>query len=108
MPFIIAGVTALGAGFLIQDRYLLPLLAVFLLISIVGTALSVRRHCQKAPVIFSIVGAVVTFGGIFLRPVVAYLGIAVLLLASILDYRARRTASCELPKARLASSTSRN
>ncbi len=108
LPFIIAGVTALGAGFLIQDRYLLPLLAIFLLISIAGTALSVRRHHRKTPVIFSVVGAVVTFGGLFLNAAVAYLGIAALLLASILDYRARRSVSCEVPKARLASSTSRD
>lgn len=98
LPFVIAGVTALGAGFLIQDRYLLPLLAVFLVISIAGTALSVRRHHRKTPVIFSIVGAVVTFGGLFLNPAVAYVGIAVLLLASILDYRAKKAASCEVPR----------
>ncbi len=104
LPFIIAGVTALGAGFLIQDRYLLPLLAVFLLISIGGTALSVKRHGQKAPVIVSIAGAGLTFGGLFLHPAVAYLGIAVLLLASILDLRARRSSVCEVPKSAIGAS----
>lgn len=44
ISFVIAGVTAIGAGVLIRDRYLLPLLAVFLLFSVIGTALSRRKH----------------------------------------------------------------
>ena|SRR5712691_13445069 len=90
LPFIIAGVTTLGAGFLIQDRYLLPLLTVFLLISIVGTALSLRKHSRKSPLIVSVAGAALAFGGILLRPAIAYLGVALLLLASVLDLWAVR------------------
>jgi mercuric ion transport protein len=85
VPFLIAGLTAIGAGFLIRDRYLLPILGLFLLVSVVGTALSMRRHGRKAPLIVSVVGAAVTFGAILLRPPVAYAGIALVLLASILD-----------------------
>ncbi len=90
LPFVIAGVTALGAGFLIQDRYLLPLLAVFLLISVAGTVHSLRKHGRKTPLIVSIAGAALTFAGIFLRPTIAYVGVALLLLASVLDLRAVR------------------
>ena len=90
LPFLIAGLTAIGAGFLIRDRYLLPILGGFLLISVVGTALSARRHRRKAPLIVSILGAAVTFGAILLRPPVAYGGIAILLLASVLDLLAAR------------------
>jgi len=85
VSFLISGLTAIGAGFLIRDRYLLPILAAFLAISIVGTALSMRKHGRKTPLVLSVAGAVVTFSGIFLRPPVAYAGIALLLLASILD-----------------------
>jgi mercuric ion transport protein len=92
VSFLISGLTAIGAGFLIRDRYLLPILAVFLLASIIGTALSTRRHGRKTPLAVSIAGAVVTFGGIFLQPVVAYTGIALLLLASVLDLLAARPA----------------
>jgi mercuric ion transport protein len=93
VSFLISGLTAIGAGFLIRDRYLLPILAVFLLVSIAGTALSMRRHGRKTPLIVSIAGAAVTFGGIFLWPPVAYVGIALLLLASILDLLAARPSS---------------
>jgi len=90
VSFLISGLTAIGAGFLIRDRYLLPILALFLLASIVGTALSMRRHGRKAALVVSIAGAAVTFGGIFLWPPIAYVGIALLLLASILDLLAAR------------------
>jgi mercuric ion transport protein len=93
VSFLISGLTAIGAGFLIRDRYLLPLLAVFLIASVVGTALSMRRHGRKTPLAVSKAGAVVTFGGIFLQPVVAYAGIALLLLASVLDLLAARPAA---------------
>jgi len=93
VSFVISGLTAIGAGFLIRDRYLLPILAAFLVVSIVGTALSMRRHGRKTPLIVSIAGAAVTFGGIFLWPPVAYVGIALLLLASILDLLAARPKS---------------
>jgi mercuric ion transport protein len=93
VSFLISGLTAIGAGFLIRDRYLLPILALFLLASIVGTALSMRRHGRKTPLVVSIAGAAVTFGGIFLSAPVAYAGIALLLLASILDLLAARQGS---------------
>jgi hypothetical protein len=90
---LIAGLTAIGAGFLIRDRYLLPILAAFLVLSIVGTALSMRKHGRKTPLVVSIAGAAVTLGGIFLRSPVAYVGVATLLLASILDLLAARPRS---------------
>ncbi len=93
ISFVVAGVTAIGAGFLIRDRYLLPILAIFLLLSVIGTAMSRRKHGRNAPLVVSISGAVVTFGGILLRPPIAYAGIALLLLASILDLLAARPRS---------------
>lgn len=92
ISFVVAGVTAIGAGVLIRDRYLLPILAVFLLLSVVGTAMSRRKHGRKAPLVISVSGAIVTLGGVLLRPAIAYLGIALLLLASILDLLAVRPA----------------
>lgn len=93
ISFLISGVTAIGAGFLIRDRYLLPILALFLLVSIVGTVLSMRRHRRKTPLVVSIAGAVVTFSGILLWPPAAYAGIGLLLVASILDLLAARPES---------------
>ena len=92
ISFVIAGVTAIGAGFLIRDRYLLPILGIFLLLSVIGTAVSRRKHRRNAPLVISVSGAIVTFGGVLLRPAIAYVGIALLLLASILDLLAARPA----------------
>jgi mercuric ion transport protein len=91
VSFLVSALTTIGAGFLIRDRYLLPILALFLLASIIGPALSVRKHGRKTPLVVSISGAVITFGGILLWPPVAYAGIALLLLASILDLLAARS-----------------
>jgi mercuric ion transport protein len=93
VSFLISGLTAIGAGFLIRDRYLLPILAVFLLVSIAGTALSRRRHGRKMPLVISVTGAIVSFGGILLCSAVAYAGIALLLLAAVLDLLAARPRS---------------
>lgn len=90
IPFVIATITAVGAGFLIQDKYLLPLLALFLLVSVVGTTLSMRRHRQKSPLGFAVAGSLLTLGGALWLPAAAYVGIALLLLAALLDYRAGR------------------
>jgi hypothetical protein len=68
----------------------LPLLGAFLAISVAGTALSLRKHSRKAPLIVSLAGAALTFGGIFLQPTIAYVGVATLLLASVLDLWAVR------------------
>ncbi|MCA1580338.1 MAG: MerC family mercury resistance protein [Acidobacteria bacterium] len=93
--FVVAGVTAIGAGFLIRDRYLLPIFTVFLLLSVIGTALSRRKHGRKGPLVISVSGAIVTFGGVLLRPAIAYVGIALPLLASVLDLLAARSAPRE-------------
>jgi mercuric ion transport protein len=85
IPFVVGAVTAVGAGFLIRVRYLLPLLAFFLLVSITGSVLSRRRHGGNTPLLLSIAGAVLTFGGLMLKPALAYFGIGLLLLGSVLD-----------------------
>lgn len=46
LPGIVAFFSAIGVGFLINDAYLIPLLAVFLVVGAVGLFRSFRRHAK--------------------------------------------------------------
>jgi hypothetical protein len=56
-PALVGLLSALGAGFLINDRYLEPLLAGTLLLTLVVVGLHLRRHRQPWPSILSMVSA---------------------------------------------------
>lgn len=83
--------TALGAGFLINDLILIPLFAVFLGISIWGLKAASGSHGDKRPLWLGIISALVAFITLWFAPVFAYLGIIGLLSASIWDIYKVRT-----------------
>lgn len=56
-PALLGVLSALGAGFLINDRYLEPLLSVLLLLTLVIVGLHLRRHRQPWPGVLSVVAA---------------------------------------------------
>jgi|SRR5579883_1983483 hypothetical protein len=56
-PALVGFLSALGAGFLINDRYLEPLLAAMLLLTLVMTGFHLRRHRQPWPGVLSVVAA---------------------------------------------------
>src|SRR5215470_18201870 len=60
-PALVGFLSALGAGFLLTDRYLEPLLAATLLFTLVIAGLHLRRHHQPGPFLLSSVAA----GGVF-------------------------------------------
>src|SRR6266496_6266529 len=60
-PALVGFLSALGAGFLLSDRYLEPLLAGTLLLSLVITVLHLRQHRQPGPLILSFVAAGTVF-----------------------------------------------
>ena len=60
-PALVGFLSALGAGFLLNDRYLEPLLASTLLLTLLIVGLHLRRHHQPGPFLLSIVAA----GGVF-------------------------------------------
>src|SRR5216683_4995312 len=64
-PALVGFLSALGAGFLINDRYLEPLLAGTLLLTLVIVGLHLRRHHQPGPFILSLVAAGSTFFAIY-------------------------------------------
>lgn len=85
---LIAVLSAIGAGFLINDAVLAPLLILFLVIGGVGLGLTYRRHRRFGPLtvhLSSAVAVVVFTFILFVSPLV-WLGIAGLLAASVWDF----------------------
>ena len=64
-PALVGLLSALGASFLLNDRYLEPLLVASLLLTLVIAGLHVRRHHQPGPFLLSLVAAGSTFFAIY-------------------------------------------
>ena len=54
LPAAVSLVSAVGAGFLLTDRYLQPLLIVFLLVTVGSSAVTFWRHSNPAPLIVTV------------------------------------------------------
>lgn len=91
---LIAVLSAVGAGFLVNDAVLAPLLLVFLVIGGVGLRATYHRHGRISPLVLHISSAAVvvvfTFA-LFAVPLV-WLGIVGLFTASIWDFVLARQA----------------
>jgi hypothetical protein len=64
-PALVGLFSALGAGFLLNDRYLEPLLAGTLLLTLLIVGLHLRRHQQVGPFALSLVAAGSVFFAIY-------------------------------------------
>ena len=64
-PALVGFLAAIGAGFLVSDRYLEPLLAAALLLTLLIAGLHVRRHHQLGPFILSALAAGSVFFAIY-------------------------------------------
>lgn len=85
---LIALLSAIGAGFLVNDMVLAPLLVVFLVIGGIGIGVTYRRHRRIGPLLVHIAGAVAVFVFTFVllfAPLV-WLGLAGLIAASFWDF----------------------
>lgn len=63
LPAIVSIVTAVGLGFLIKDAVLLPLMIVFLALSILGLYLGFKVHGQPWPLILGSASSTRDVGG---------------------------------------------
>lgn len=92
---LIAILSTIGAGFLINDAVLAPLLIVFLVIGGVGLGLTYRRHRRFGPlaVHLSSAVAVVVFTFMLFVPPLVRLGIVGLFAASSWDFFLARRAT---------------
>lgn len=96
-PVLLAFLASIGVGFMINDLILVPLLLVFLAISIWSMTRSMAAHGQRWPLILAVVSSVVTFAAVwFSRPLVL-LGLIGLIAASAWDMYLHKT--CAQPAA---------
>lgn len=86
-PALLSILGAIGLGFLINDAILLPLLAVFLIVTLSGLYLGVRHHSSWLAFGLGVLSAVMTFVFIVIafNRLLAAVGIAGLIVASILN-----------------------
>jgi len=98
-PALLAFPTSIGVGFLINDKILIPLLVVFLGISIWGIYKSSKSHGRKGGLILIVVSAIVVFTAIWFSRTLVYIGLVGLIAASVWDIYLKktcRTESCEI------------
>ncbi len=92
VPAVLAVVSAVGLGFLVNDATLLPLLVVFAGVLLLGLGLGVRHHRSPWALILGLVSAIVTVVFLFVRYSrgLAILGVAGLVGSSILNIYLRQ------------------
>jgi mercuric ion transport protein len=85
-PALVAVLSALGLGFLINDAYLAPLLIVSLAVAIAGLALGIRHHHRRLPLVIGSVAGVTLVLFIYVVPSgpAAYASLAALIIATLL------------------------
>ncbi len=89
---LLAVLSAVGAGFLVNDKVLAPLLLVFLLLGAGGLVLSFRRHHRWLALILHIASGIVVFVFTFvaMNRALIWVGIAGLIAAAVVDFFLRR------------------
>lgn len=87
IPAVLGIVTAIGAGFLINDAILLPLLVLSLLVTLWGLVSGRRRHHNPTAILVGILGGVGLFVFSFIHQSrgLALTSIVVLVAASIIN-----------------------
>lgn len=83
--WLVGLLTAVGAGFLIRDSILLPLLIIFLALTIWGLWHSSQRHHRSEALWIGLAGAILLIAGMFLFRPLAYPAIALLIAAPLVD-----------------------
>jgi len=87
-PFCIAAyagvVSALGLGFLLNERIMLPLIVFFMAVSVATVGWTSRSHRRKGPLVTTVMGAAaVVLGRVALNvPVLVYFGVGLLVFGS--------------------------
>jgi mercuric ion transport protein len=79
--------TAIGAGFLIRDAFLIPLFLVFVAFSLWLLYRSARAHADLRPFWAGLGGGVGAFAGLWIAPIVVFGGLAICVAASLWDFR---------------------
>lgn len=88
----LAVLTAVGAGFLIHDAFLIPLYLLMLGLSAWLLYRSARTHGNLTPFWWGLGGLIVAFSGLWISPALVYAGLTVLIAGNVWDYRNGRRA----------------
>lgn len=91
-PAILALLAAIGAGFLVNDRILIPFLAVSLVVALWGLAQGRTIHHRPGPLRLGVLGAVLIPAGLFVGAWLVAVGAVLLVAATTWNVVARRTA----------------
>lgn len=91
LPGVVSIVAAIGLGFIINDTVLLPLMILFLALALIGLVFGYRVHRQPWPLLLGGISSVALLFFIFVQTIkpAAYLAIAGLVLAAVLNIKAR-------------------
>lgn len=90
--------TAIGAGFLVNDAFLIPVYLGLLTLSVWLLYKTSRSHRKLAPFWTGLAGAVVAFAGLWILPAIVYAGLAALISGSVWDYRNARAARASVAR----------
>jgi mercuric ion transport protein len=86
--------TAVGAGFLINDAFLIPLYVLLLALSLWLLYRSAKAHGALAPFWIAAGGAVGALAGLWISPALVYAGLLAVIAANVADFlRGRRRAA---------------
>lgn len=86
--------TAVGAGFLINDAFLIPLYVLLLALSLWLLYRSAKAHGGLAPFWVGAGGAAVALAGLWINPILVYAGLAAIIAGNVGDFvRGRRKAA---------------
>lgn len=89
---VLAVLSAVGAGFLIHDAFLIPFYLLMLGLSAWLLYRSARAHGNLTPFWAGSGGLAAAFVGLWISPVLVYAGLATLIAGSVWDFRIGRAA----------------
>lgn len=90
---VLGALSAVGLGFLIHDAILIPLLALFLAVSVWGVRRDRARHSHAGPYLLSAFAAITTLAGLWISAAVVGAGLVALVAASLWNFHLVRLKS---------------
>lgn len=90
----LSALTAIGAGFLINDAFLIPLYVLLLALSLWLLYRSAKAHAGLVPFWVGVGGAAVALIGLWIHPILVYAGFLAIIAGNVTDFlRGRRCAA---------------
>lgn len=82
----IAALTAIGAGFLINDAVLMPVYIGMLSLSVWLLYRSAKSHAKLGPFWLGLAGAIIAIIGLWTHPILIYAGLLAIVVSNITDF----------------------